>query len=91
MNEMRLKGTTDMNIRIKAISTDHFNILAEIAKTLLLNVHELRSEINQMMATILSYSSIVTSQEAQVGVNIMILDKAGNYSILLMHKLNALN
>lgn len=78
IDEMRLKGTPDMNIRIKAISTDDFNILAEIANKVLHNVHDLRSEINQMMSTMLSGAAIVTSEEAQVGVSIKILDKAGN-------------
>lgn len=79
---MRLKGTPEMNIRVKAISTDDFNVLAEIANNLLHNVHELRSEINQLMSSLLSEAEIVTTQPQQVCVNIQILEKGGKIHIL---------
>ncbi|VDH95491.1 Hypothetical predicted protein [Mytilus galloprovincialis] len=75
IDDMRLKGTHDMNIRIQAISTDDLNILAEIANKLLHDLHELRFEINQLMSKMLSEAAIITSQPDKVGVNIKILDR----------------
>lgn len=78
-----------MNIRIKAISTDDFSILAEIANSLLHNVHILRSEINQMMSAVLSEAAIITSQAEQVCVSIHILDNAGKFPMLLICSYNS--
>lgn len=84
IDEMRLKGTPDMDIRIKAVSTDDLKILAEMANKVLHNVHELRFEINQLMSTMLSEAAIDTSQPDEVCVNITILDKAGMFFLLLI-------
>ncbi|CAG2252825.1 unnamed protein product [Mytilus edulis] len=73
-----LTGTPDMNIRIKAISIDDLNMYAEIAKQVLGNVHELRSEINKLMSTMLSDAEIDTMEHADVGVNFEVLDRSDN-------------
>ncbi|CAG2205717.1 unnamed protein product [Mytilus edulis] len=77
IDEFRLTGTPDMNIRIKAISIDDLNMYAEIAKQVLGNVHELRSEINKMMSTMLSEAEIDTKEHAKVHVNLEVLNESG--------------
>lgn len=81
IDEMRLEETPDKNIRIKAISTDDCEILAEIAKKILYNVQELKSEVHQIMSTIISQSAIITSEHSEVGVSIYIPDETGKYFI----------
>ncbi|CAC5362586.1 unnamed protein product [Mytilus coruscus] len=75
IDEFRLNGTPDMNIRIKAISIDDLNIYAEIAKMVLCNVHEFRSEINKMMSTMLS--EIDTTKHEDFCVNLKVPDMSG--------------
>lgn len=77
VDELRLNGTTDMNIRIKAISIDDLNIYADIAKKVLSNVHVLSSEINKMMSTILLEADINTTEHAKFCVNLKIQDTSG--------------
>ncbi|VDI36289.1 Hypothetical predicted protein, partial [Mytilus galloprovincialis] len=70
----RLNGTTDMNIRIKAISIEDITMYAEVAERVLCNVHKLRSEINKLMSTMLSEAEINTTEHAEFGVNMKIPD-----------------
>ncbi|XP_076072064.1 interferon-induced very large GTPase 1-like [Mytilus galloprovincialis] len=76
IDEFRLNGTSDMNIRIKAISTDDLSVFAEIANKLLCNVGNLRSEVNKMMSTILSEAAIDTTEHAELGVNLKVPDRS---------------
>ncbi|CAG2257348.1 TN [Mytilus edulis] len=76
IDEFRLTGTPDMNIRIKAISIDDLNMYAEIAKQVLGNVHELRSEINKLMSTMLSDAEIDTMENAELCVNLNVPDRS---------------
>ncbi|XP_052075807.1 uncharacterized protein LOC127713885 [Mytilus californianus] len=78
IDEFRLTGTPDMNIRIKAISIDDLNMYAEIAKQVLCNVHELRSEINKLMSTMLSEADIDTKEHAELCVNLNVPDRSEN-------------
>ncbi|CAG2212380.1 unnamed protein product [Mytilus edulis] len=78
IDEFRLTGTPDMNIRIKAISIDDLNMYAEIAKQVLGNVHELRSEINKLMSTMLSDAEIDTMENAELCVNLNVPDTSEN-------------
>ncbi|XP_071147201.1 uncharacterized protein [Mytilus edulis] len=78
IDEFRLTGTPDMNIRIKAISIDDLNMYAEIAKQVLGNVHELRSEINKLMSTMLSDAEIDTMENAELCVNLNVPDRSEN-------------
>ncbi|CAG2217742.1 unnamed protein product [Mytilus edulis] len=73
----RLNGTTDMNIRIKAISIEDITMYAEVAERVLCNVHKLRSEINKLMSTMLSEAEINTTEHAEFGVNMKIPDLSG--------------
>ncbi|CAC5393328.1 unnamed protein product [Mytilus coruscus] len=75
VDEMRLKGTPDMNIRIKTILTDDLDIIAEMANTILRNVHELSSEIKKIMSSMLSEAEITTKRHDEVGFNLKIPDK----------------
>ncbi|XP_076085190.1 uncharacterized protein LOC143056004 [Mytilus galloprovincialis] len=74
IDEFRLTGTPDMNIRIKAISIDDLSMYAEISKQVLGNVHELRSEINKLMSTMLSDAEIDTMENAELCVNLNVPD-----------------
>ncbi|CAG2232331.1 unnamed protein product [Mytilus edulis] len=78
IDEFRLTGTPDMNIRIKAISIDDLSMYAEIAKQVLGNVHELRSEINKLMSTMLSDAEIDTMENAELCVNLNVPDRSVN-------------
>ncbi|VDI05289.1 Hypothetical predicted protein, partial [Mytilus galloprovincialis] len=80
IDEFRLTGTPDMNIRIKAISIDDLNIYADVAKMVLRNVDALRSEINKMMSTMLSEAEIDTKEHAKVHVNLEVLNKSEEWS-----------
>lgn len=77
VDEMRLTGTPEMNIRIKAISRDDLNIYAEMANHLLYNVLELRSEINKMMSSLISDAAINTTEQAKVGVKLRVPECSG--------------
>lgn len=77
LDEVRLNGLPDTNIKIKAISMDDLNIFAEISNKLLRNVHKLRSDINIMMSTMLSEAAIDTTEEAKVYVNLEVPDVTG--------------
>ncbi|VDH91779.1 Hypothetical predicted protein [Mytilus galloprovincialis] len=72
----RLNGTTDMNIRIKAISIEDITMYAEVAERVLCNIHKLRSEINKLMSTMLSEAEINTTEHAEFGVNLKIPDRS---------------
>ncbi|VDI35474.1 Hypothetical predicted protein [Mytilus galloprovincialis] len=74
LDEARLNGTPDMNIRIKAISIEDLNIFADISKKLLRNVDVFCSEINTMMSTMLSEAAIDTTKDAQLCVNLEVQD-----------------
>ncbi|CAG2246397.1 unnamed protein product [Mytilus edulis] len=76
IDAFRLTGTPDMNIRIKAISIDDLNMYAEIAKQVLCNVHQLRSEINKLMSTMLSEAEIDTTEHAELYVNLNVPDRS---------------
>lgn len=78
VDEMRLNGTPEMNIRIKAISSDDLSIFADMTNNLLHNVHELRSEIDNMMSMLLSEAAIDTTEHAQVGVNLRVPERTGD-------------
>lgn len=77
IDEIRLRKTRDMKIRIKAISTDDLNIISEIEKTLLCNMEEVGDEIKKMMSWILSEAGINTAHHAEVGVNLKLPDITG--------------
>lgn len=78
LDGLRLNGTPDMNIKIKAISMDDLNMYADIAEKVLCNVNELRSEINKMMSTMLLEADIDTTKNAEFDVNLEVQDISGN-------------
>lgn len=79
IDEMRLNETSDMNVRIKAVLTDDLDMFAEIANTVLRNIHDLRTEVNLLMSSILTGAKINTTQHAEVGFNLKIPDRRGTY------------
>lgn len=80
---MRLQGPPDMNIKFKAVSTDDLNVLADISSRILRDINELRLEINSIMSSIITQAEIDSTQHAEVGMNLILLDDAG---ILLVTK-----
>lgn len=79
IDELRLMGTPDMNIQIKAISVDDLKVYAEIAKMVLCNADELRSEINKIMSAMLSEAEIDTTEHVDFGVNLIVPNITGMF------------
>lgn len=88
LDDARLNGTPDKNLRIKAISIDDLNIFADISNKLLRNVDEFCSEINTMVSTMLSGTAIDTTEDAQLCVNVEIQDMPGILNVLIFEKDN---
>lgn len=79
LDEMRLNGTPEMNIRIKAISRDDLSILAELTKKVLCNVEKLQSEIDKLMSTLLSEATIDTTEPVEIAVKLSVLESSGKF------------
>ncbi|VDI17505.1 Hypothetical predicted protein [Mytilus galloprovincialis] len=78
LDEIRLNETSEMNIKIIAVSPDDLNIYSEIARRVLCKVDLLRDAVNNMMSGMISEMSIDTNQNAEVGVNVTIPDNTEN-------------
>lgn len=71
LQDIRLRGTSDANIRIMAVSRDDLNMYTKIARSVL-NVDSLKIEINKILSGILSEMAIDRTQQADVSVNLTI-------------------
>ncbi|CAC5363156.1 unnamed protein product [Mytilus coruscus] len=74
LDGMRLNRTSDMNIRIIAVSPDDLNSYSEIARTVLQKVELLKDELKTLMSGILSKAEIDPKQSDDVVVSVTIPD-----------------
>ncbi|XP_052083318.1 uncharacterized protein LOC127720645 isoform X2 [Mytilus californianus] len=72
LDEMRINGTSDMNIKIMAVSPDDLNIYSEIAKTVLNKVDLLKDEVQKLLSGMLLEAAIDPKQSAEVGFSLTI-------------------
>lgn len=79
---MRLNKTSDVNIRIMAVSPCELNIYSEIAMTVLRNEDLLQNEVKTIMSGMLSEAAIDTKQSADVTVSLTIPDITGMCSLM---------
>lgn len=80
---MRLKDP-NTQIKIKSIPYDDLNIFADIAYNLLRNVHQLGSEIKEMMANMLSEAIITKAKYDKVGVDFKIPERTGRKGFFII-------
>ncbi|CAC5393329.1 unnamed protein product [Mytilus coruscus] len=72
LQDIRLSGTSDSDIRIMAVSHDDLNMYTKIGRTVLRNVDLLKKEINTILSGMLSEVAIDTTQRAEMCVNLTI-------------------
>lgn len=79
VNELRLSGSSDVNLRIMAISRDDLKMYTEIARTVLRNIDLLKTEVKAIISRMLSKAAIDSKQHADVTVNLTITSNTGIY------------
>ncbi|CAG2241048.1 unnamed protein product [Mytilus edulis] len=72
LDEMRINETSDMNLRIIAVSPDDLNLYSEIARTVLSKVDLLKDEVQKLLSGMLLEAAIDTKESAEVGFNVTI-------------------
>ncbi|CAC5393334.1 unnamed protein product [Mytilus coruscus] len=72
LDKMRLNRTSDMNLKIMAVSPDDLNIYSEIARAVLRKEDLLQAEFNTIMSGMHSEAAIDTKQTAAVVVSLTI-------------------
>ncbi|XP_063410710.1 uncharacterized protein LOC134693739 [Mytilus trossulus] len=72
LDELRLNRTSDMNIRIMAVSPDDLKVISEMARTVLRKVDLLKQEVNMIISGMLAYAAIDTKHIAEVAVSLTI-------------------
>ncbi|CAG2205543.1 unnamed protein product [Mytilus edulis] len=72
LDEMRINETSDMNLRIIAVSPDDLNLYSEIARTVLSEVELLKDEVQKLLSGMLLEAAIDTKESAEVGFNVTI-------------------
>lgn len=76
LQNIRLRGTSDTNIKIMAVSRDDLNMFTKISRKFL-NVDSLKREINTILSGMLSAVAIDTTQGAEVSVNLTLSGNIG--------------
>ncbi|VDI16415.1 Hypothetical predicted protein, partial [Mytilus galloprovincialis] len=72
LNKMRINETSDMNLRIIAVSPDDLNLYSEIARTVLSKVDLLKDEVQKLLSGMLLEAAIDTKESAEVGFSLTI-------------------
>ncbi|XP_076086814.1 uncharacterized protein LOC143057394 [Mytilus galloprovincialis] len=72
LEEMRINETSEMNLRIIAVSPDDLNLYSEIAKTVLSKVDLLKDEVQKLLSGMLLEAVINSKESAEVGFNVTI-------------------
>ncbi|VDI12183.1 Hypothetical predicted protein, partial [Mytilus galloprovincialis] len=72
LDNLRLNGSSDMNINILAVSLDDLNIYSEIARRVFKQVDLLQDEVQKIMSGILSEAAPDPKQNAEVVVSFKI-------------------
>lgn len=77
VNELRLSGSSDVYLRIMAISRDDLKMYTEIAGTVLKNIDLLKTEVKAIISGMLSKAAIDSKQNADVTVSLTIASNTG--------------
>lgn len=77
LDNLRLNGSSDMNINILAVSLDDLNIYSDIARRVLKQVDLLEDEVKIIMSGLLSEAAPDPKQNAEVVVSFKIPDNTG--------------
>ncbi|XP_071147549.1 uncharacterized protein [Mytilus edulis] len=72
LQDMRLSGTSDSNIKIIAVSREDLNIYTTMDRAVIGNVNSLKREIKTLLSGMLSEVAIDTTQGADISVNVTI-------------------
>ncbi|VDI11048.1 Hypothetical predicted protein [Mytilus galloprovincialis] len=72
VEQIRLSGNGDSELKIKAVSNDDLYIFVEIVKKVLRESEKLRIEINQLMTNIFSIAKVKIDERADVNINLNI-------------------